>query len=78
MIEEASEKRNNELEFELRLNARLCAIIYNANGVKKDNYKTFEMKDFLPEKKEAPQTVEELEYMVQMATLAAGGSVSNK
>ena len=77
MIEAAVEKRKEESDLNLALNARLCAIIYNANGVQKQNKKPFEMKDFLPEdKKNVPHSVEDIELMVRNATIAAGGKVT--
>lgn len=78
MIEAAVENRTEESDFNLALNARLCAVILNANGVQKKNKKPFEMKDFLPEEnsKRAPHSVEDIELMIRNATIAAGGNVS--
>jgi len=77
MIEAAVEKRKEESDLKLSLNARLCAIIYNANGVQKQNKKPFEMKDFLLEdKKRVPHSVEDIELMIRNATIAAGGKVT--
>lgn len=78
MIEEKSIKHDQELNLKLHLEARLCAIILNANGAKKDNNTHFEIKDFVGDnhQHDTPKTIEDLELMVRNATLAAGGKVT--
>lgn len=77
MIEEATKKQEQELDLRLNIEARLCSVIMNANGAKKENHRNFEMKDFLPDKTthNTPKNVEDFELMVRYATIAAGGHV---
>lgn len=79
MITTAAEKYNNEFEFQMNLEARLCAVILNANGRMKKGKKPFETMDFIPKattKKQQPLTAEQYEQIAKAATLKCGGVVN--
>lgn len=78
MIEEKSQKRKEEIEFELSLNARLCAIIYNANGAKKEGGGSFRMEDFLESREEVPQDPEQYHLLLKRMNKALGGREIHK
>ena len=77
MIVIAAEKESQNREFIATLEARLCAIVLNANGVTKKNKDLFDVEDFMPvSKKSSVKTVEQLEAMAQFAAMRMGGSVT--
>lgn len=78
MVQTASEKYSQEYEFNSAVQARLCAIVLNANGVTKKGKKPFEVNDFMPAKKSKPKTPEQLEHMAKTAAMRLGGSVTQK
>jgi len=77
MIDVAIETQNEETDLTLHLEARLCAVIMNANGAKTENRERFEMKHFLPDERRSTQkmTPEQYEYALRMKTISAGGTV---
>ena len=77
MISASVEKHNIEMEIQSTLEARLCAIVLNANGVTKRGKKPFEINDFMPQKKEH-FTSEQLEQMAQASVMKMGGEVEYK
>jgi hypothetical protein len=79
MIEIAARKYSDEMEFTMSLEARLCAIVLNANGAKKKDKRAFEAADFLPpqkKKKKQVPTIEQYQEMMKVAVLKMGGTVS--
>ena len=81
MIIIAAEKESQAREFTASLEARLCAIVLNANGVTKKNKELFDVEDFMPKKtskKSAEKTVEQLEQMAKFAAMRMGGSVIDR
>jgi hypothetical protein len=75
MIEIASKKYNQELEYNSTLEARLCAIVLTANGHKKSNKKAYSVSDFMPVKKSTPKTPEQYEELAKAAAIKMGGHV---
>jgi hypothetical protein len=75
MVSASVENRNQEIEFRSSLEARLCAIVLNANGVTKKNKKMFDLDDFMPVKKSKPMTPEQLEQIAKAAVMKMGGEV---
>lgn len=69
---------NMEFEYDIRnkLEARLCAVVLNANGVQKTGKKPFDVDDFMPKKRERARSAEELEHMALAATQRMGGEVN--
>lgn len=65
-------------EYQQSIDARLCAIVLNANGAKKEGKKQFEIKDFLPDHKakKDKMTPEQYELMMLQKTIALGGTVN--
>lgn len=76
MIEAEYEK----FEYQQFIDARLCAVIYTANGVKKKDNTYFDVKDFLPDQKAKKEkmTPEQYELMMLQKTIALGGQVNFK
>ena len=73
MIDEKSKKYKEQTEFQLSLNARLCAVIYNANGAKKENGSLFTTDDFLEERTEIPPDPEQYNLLLKRMNKAMGG-----
>lgn len=73
----ASKKYEHEYEYQSYMDARLCAVILNANGAKKQNKKPFEVEDFLPQKKTNKKelTIEQHKEIMKAAVLKMGGTV---
>lgn len=69
-----------ELEYTQSIDARLCAIILNANSRLKQNKKPFETEDFLPTKNNnnAQLTAEQYEMKLLNSTRAMGGKIIYK
>ncbi len=73
MIEEASKKRKDDVDFALTLNARICAVIYNAHGIKKENGTFFDTNDFLEGREEVQQDPEQYSLLIKRMNKAMGG-----
>jgi len=73
MIDEQSKKYKEESELQLKLNARLCAVILNANGAKKENGSSFSMEDFLGQDENVPQNPELYSLLLKRMNTAMGG-----
>lgn len=75
MISASVENISLEHETRNKLEARLCAVIMNANGVTKSGNKKFDVNDFMPDNKEQPVSPDELEQAALAATMKMGGEV---
>lgn len=78
MISGAVKRQELEMEYQNTHWARLCAIIYNANGVTRKDKKPFEIEDFLPSEKKQKMTPELLEKKAMAETLKMGGKVNTR
>lgn len=80
MISASVEKYNSEMKIRSSLEARLCAVVLNANGATKKNKKPYEMEDFMPVIKKEKQhfTPEQLEQIAKAACMKMGGDVEYK
>jgi hypothetical protein len=70
------EMQEEENKYNQYIEARLCAVIYNAHGVRKeDNDEPFTAEDFLPENIEniPPELQEELDELKMRRTVKALG-----
>lgn len=75
MISASIENLETEYDIRNKLEARLCAVVLNANGVQKSGKKPFDVDDFLPHKRDRAKSAEELEQMALAATMRMGGEV---
>lgn len=79
MILAAMEEKTQEYEYWNTLEARLCAVVYNANGVTRKDKKPFEIDDFMPnDQKKQKMTPELLEKKAMAETLKMGGKVNTR
>lgn len=76
MISAAVKRYELETEYRNTLEARLCAVILNANGVTRKDKQQFEISDFMPSEKKQALTPELLEKKAMIETAKLGGTVS--
>lgn len=77
MISTSIENLEFEHDTRNKLEARLCAIVLNANGVQKTGKKPFDVEDFMPKGKAKVKSPAELEAIAMAATIKMGGKIEN-